>query len=634
MKLLIFSIFILSFINLNSKDKFSIYFSPSLNFNSHYTDFTNLEGISNYNYSKYDGASNLNPAFSFGFNNKFENNLFGIFSEYSLELSYSNNSVVLNRKELLGNFIKESEYYPIYSEVPLDASLSFLSVNNFIWLDAKLPVDLGFNLNLAYSIGNDFTQVENALGKNEFTFENGLREREQYSGEIPNYNKFNVNVGANVKYDIELTGKYTISPILSYNIALLPLVSDLDWSFSNISLGVRLNYNLIDAPIVAPIPPKDPILPKLKEPEAPKEIELFFYLSAEHKGKGIKDNDTVDIQYNSVRTLEKYSILPIIYFEQNSDELLHSSGNELFELAHNSLIENIINNLKSNPNSKVLINTGKFIAKDKNIVEKRINKIKSFISDENIDLSRVKINYNEVEKLEFRYDELKSEEDKLIFTFDNSNDNLLEFTYFENNSLYLADNYTFNFKVNYSLNDDVISSVSYHYKNKLFQEREFEYTLNKGLDINTLNDELLATSSVTSIRTNTLNDRLLVHINYVLNEEKVISNKIEDENKSRYILGYFNFDDTKFNALDNKIIAVIKSALQSNKKVVIIPMTDNIGDIEYNKILAKKRAEEALKLINSNNSNLSVRYDTNSFFDNDHPYGRTLNRSVIVEIFE
>ena len=399
-------------------------------------------------------------------------------------------------------------------------------------------------------------------------------------------------------------------------------------------MGVRLQYNLIDAPTPPPIPAKDPILPALREPEAPKELELYFYISTIYKGNVINNNDKVDIKYNSIKTQEKYSILPIIYFEKNSDELLHSTGNKLFELAHNSLLGNIINNLKNNPKSNLVINTGKFLNKDKSIFDKRINKIKTLLSNDGIDISKIKVNYNEVEKLEFRYDELKVEEDKLVFSFDNSDDKLLEFTYFENTELTLAENYLFNVKINYSLNDETVSSINYNNSTKLFQERDFEIILEKNSITNLNNNTLSVYSAPMSIRTNTLSDSLKINLNYILNNEEVISNKIENENKSRYILGYFKFDDNKFNGYDEKVINIIKSAIKSKKQVVLIPMTDNIGDILYNQGLAKRRASEALNLLNIDSDKVTIRYDSNSFFDNEHPYGRTLNRSVIIEILE
>ncbi len=632
MKFITFLFLTITF-NLISKDNISVYINPSLNYNVHNANFSNFEGISNYTYSEYGKNTSLSPNFNIGLNYKFENKIFNFISDYSLELGLLNKSVILNRQELLGNFIKEDTFYPIYSEVPIDNSLNYLNINNIFWFDFNLPIKIGANLRINYAISNKFKQEENALGNNEYTFENNQRTREVYEGKIPNYNILNAMLGVNLKYDYKINSNYSISPNVSYNYGLLPLVSDLNWTYSNVTFGIAINYNFTEPEPTPIIPPKSPITPQLPLPEKPKEIEVSYKLYAKLDNKNLSHNDNIKMNYHHKKIEEKYSILPIIYFEENSSELLRSSGNELFELAHNSLLDNITKFLNTNDKVKITLASGKFEINEKELFEQRVNKLKNILIQNGISETRISTKLNQADKLTFRYDELKREEDKIYFLFDNKSNELVKFTYFENNLYTLTEDIIINYQVNYNLEGDIVSSIVFDNKSKLYSERKFEYKINNGYELDTAFNTITAYSNPLSIKTNPLNDTLNLNISFNKISEEVIINKIENQNKSRFILGYFNFDQDKFNSIDNEVFEIVRKAITTSKEIIIIPMTDNIGDESYNKELARKRGTAALNLLNSKQNELiKVELDTNSFFDNNHPYGRTLNRSVIIEI--
>lgn len=632
MKLITFLFLTITF-NLISKDNISIYLNPSLNYNIHSANFTNYEGISTYSYSEYGNNTSLTPNFNLGLNYKFENKIFNFISDYSVELGLLNKSVILKRQELLGNFIKEDTFYPIYSEVPIDNSLNYLNINNIFWFDFTLPIKIGANLRLNYAISSKFQQQENALGNNEYTFENNQRTREEYEGEISNYNNINAMLGLVLKYDFNINSNYSISPNLSYNYGLLPLASGLNWTYSNVNFGIAVNFRFTEPEPTPIIPPKSPITPALPLPEKPKEIEVMYKLSATSNSKVLNNYDNIKINYHHKKVEEKYSILPIIYFEENSSELLRSSGNELFELAHNSLLDNITKYLTTNENVKITLASGKFENTEKELFEQRVNKLKNILIQNGISEARISTKLNLTDKLSFRYDELKREEDKIYFLFDNKSNELIKFTYFENNIYTLSDDIIINYNINYNLEGDVISSVVFDNKSKLYSDREFEYKIENGYELDLSLNKITAYSNPLSIKSNPLSDTLTLNISYTKTSEEVIVNKIENQNKSRFILGYFNFDEDKFNSIDNEVLEIVKKAITSSKQISIIPMTDNIGDESYNKELARKRGNAALNLLNSKqNEIIKVEFNTNSFFDNNHPYGRTLNRSVIIEI--
>ena len=418
MKLIIFGILLLT--QLNAKDNISYFFSVGLNYNIHNADFTNLPDISNYTYSKYGVNSNVKYNLCLGLNYKFDEKLFNFFNAYSISLNYNDNSIKLNRDELLGNFIKEDEYYKIYSEVPIDVSLGLVGVKNTFWVDLSNSFSAGINLGANFIMNNSFSQVENAKNNKEFTFENGTGSREKYSGKIPKLNSLLFNFGLKAKYLYKLNDNFSLSPILAYNIFLPSVNQEVSWNICSINFNLSLNYQPIEK-VVIPIP----IEPEPIMPEKPKEIELYYYVDAYLNNKKLDDNSEIRIDYYSIIEKEQYSILPIIYFKSGTSQLLEKNTSGLFELAINSLIENIAKNIKENKIQSVSIKTGKFVNSDKNLFEERVNFVLGLFEKLGISKNIFKIDYNEVAKLSFKYDDLKQDEDKLVFSFNNNKQDLI-----------------------------------------------------------------------------------------------------------------------------------------------------------------------------------------------------------------
>ena len=609
------------------KDNLSYFFSTGLNYNVHNADFTNLPKVSNYEYSKYGTYSNIKYNLGVGLNYKFENKLLDFFDSYSLSLNYNDYSALLNRKELLGNFIKENEYYTIYSEVPLDASLGAIGLKNNFWVNIVDNFDLGLILGANFIVNNSYSQKEVALNDKEYTFENGTNTREEYNGEIPELNSLLFNFGGEIRYNYLVNQDYSISPSLAYNYYLPSLVSGVDWALSSVNFNLALNYHPVKkVELPKPIEP-EPILP-----EKPKEIVLHYYIDAFLNGNKIEKNSTINIDYRSVTEKEEYSILPIIYFQKSSSNLLNQSTSGLFELAINSLLENIASNIKKNNIEKVIIKTGKFVKADRQLFDERINKVLAMFEDLGIKKDIFKVEYNEVENLNYRYEELRQEEDKLSFSFAQKGQDLIAFTYFENTQNFLTSDNNILFKVNYNLDEAIVNSLKYK-SNLLNNDREYNFKLEKDEKIDDFPASLTYFSNPISIRTNNLADTFNINLTYNKIDSQYVTNKIEG-NKYRFILGYFDFDSYSFAAVDNNVLNFVKSSVSSKKKVKIIPMTDNIGEAVYNLELAKKRANSALNLLSLDKAACEIDLSNKQFFSNQHPYGRTLNRSVIIEISE
>lgn len=607
----------------HSKDNISYFFSPGINLNLHNAGFTNLPGVSDYNYSEYGINSNLKYNIGLGLNYKFDDKMFSIFDSYSLSLIYSDYSIKLNRDELLGNFIKENEYYPIYSEVPIESKINMIGLKNNFWVNIFKPFDIGFLIGANYVISSSFEQKEVALNSTEFTFENGTDTREEYSGDIPDINSLLLNLGAELRYNYKINDNYSLHPSISYNYLLPSLVKGINWNVNSINVNLALSYLQTEKVELPKLIEPEPIMP-----EEPKIIELYYYIDAYHNNEKLNKGQELDIEYYTKVEKEQYSILPIVYFKTDSEEILENSTSGLFELAINSLINNIASTIKKQDIKKVKLKTGKFIEKDKKLFENRVDNLISMFVEKGLNKNIFNVEYNQVDNLNYRYEELKAEEDKIIFEFDNQK--LISFTYYEKEDNYFNNDENFTFKVNYNLDEGVVNNLRID-NNELNNEKEYNFKFEKDSNINSFTEEITYYSNPLSIKSNNLSDTFNINLNYKEINREVISNQLENESY-RFILGYFEFDSFNFAAIDNDVLKFVNEAISKGKKVKVIPLTDNIGDDVYNKELAKKRGNAAMKVL-SNSDNIEMDLSNKKFFSNEHPYGRTLNRSVIIEIY-
>ena len=118
--------------------------------------------------------------------------------------------------------------------------------------------------------------------------------------------------------------------------------------------------------------------------------------------------------------------------------------------------------------------------------------------------------------------------------------------------------------------------------------------------------------------------------------DKVVEslNTLEGGNKSeeQFILAYTDFDESKLNSIDQKVLGKAKQAVKDGKQVTIFASTDNLGNQEYNRALAERRANSAKQIIGTGKGTVNIVYPDSYLFSNSHPYGRMLNRAIVIRI--
>ncbi len=78
----------------------------------------------------------------------------------------------------------------------------------------------------------------------------------------------------------------------------------------------------------------------------------------------------------------------------------------------------------------------------------------------------------------------------------------------------------------------------------------------------------------------------------------------------------------------------IKEHIKPNSKVTITGYTDRIGDAQYNRDLAQRRAFEVQNVLNVPAENLTIKGVGNDIkiYENDTPQGRNYSRTVQIII--
>jgi len=124
-------------------------------------------------------------------------------------------------------------------------------------------------------------------------------------------------------------------------------VNDINWKASTIALGIGIRFNQNKLGISRPPTPPIPDAPKMPLP--PKEIALQSKIILKSENIEIQNNDTLDLKLKSRIEIEEYSILPVMFYQRNSEKLLPTPEKQGIEyIGQESLLDPIISHLKDN----------------------------------------------------------------------------------------------------------------------------------------------------------------------------------------------------------------------------------------------------------------------------------------------
>lgn len=618
--------------------KSSIGGGAGMNYNIHNTDIKGINGFEDC-CDKYSGGTGFSP----NFNMFYEYNLgqiFGFNSTYNISLLYNNLSAEFEEIRYEGNLINETGFDQLFVSYQLNPNISIFSIENSLDFNIVENFRLGIGLGISFLANANFNSQEIAIRPDNFTFENGERVRNKNNGNINESNNMLFNLVLRSSYDLLKFDNFIIRPELNGRWFVNNFIEGDKWNIFQISGMLNIVYNIpknITEPIEPPYPMDMPI------PEIPPALPYVNLNLEIFKDENvlIENNSNLNYKIKKDTYLNSISFLNIMFFEKNSTDFINENlllqGKEINNY-ENELLRLTLKKL-NDETSNLTIVSYKLDDEDANISKSRIEKIKNYFLQNGIDEGRLKSSIKDTDKY-WRYNELKDEFRKVELILDTEAEILsmeeLDRVDYDLKPLKLKTEYSIDANNEYSgklkifLNEEpykiydidelddsrIISELSEIINNEKLYESEF--ALDYSLFVNAGGIE------------NSKNRR--VYISPDIFEEKHI-NYIEYDGKkfNQRILVFFEFDKAEILSIDNKVVEEVKRAIKNGREVRFIASTDNLGLKDYNYELARKRAETATKLFEmKGNSNILIGEEYK--FNNKHPFGRILNRSVIVQI--
>lgn len=200
-----------------------------------------------------------------------------------------------------------NEFAPLVRESRYDASLHYALLDfGLRWI----PLDVPFFIEASVGSGlplftSEYTEDEEILSPDGVLYENNLRTRPIASGEIKNTIP-RLDVIAHLGYEFSLNERTLIVPELSYRHPFANVATGDAWKIQNVSFGVSVLFGFgMDEPPEPPPPPRIEPKPEPLPPIA-----------------SIKTSSDASIHILETIVTETFPLLPYIFFDQNSAQLL------------------------------------------------------------------------------------------------------------------------------------------------------------------------------------------------------------------------------------------------------------------------------------------------------------------------
>jgi outer membrane protein OmpA-like peptidoglycan-associated protein len=624
--------------------------SVQLNGNIYSSDFEQIGGYKNC-CPRYESAFGLAPAIFVGGEIRNVFNLFGYDMNYSLLLGYNDLSANYSINQHIGNELGIDGYDRILVDHKLDITYSLLSSEHSLWFNPvkELPLGVKIGLNIGLPIAKEFHQREVLLEPSDATFPDGSREFNPAKAEIPNASSIFTALSLGARYRVYQFSDYELFAHANMNYGLGSIASDLDLNIHQLALGITVHFNIPKADPPRPLAPPVPEAPIPQPPPIARKPDMK--LLTEFDYNKVNSGDTLRVTINKLEYVNFASLMPVLVFEKNSNSVIpikvisKGTGN-LYDAnfrAYESLDfpnkypEIISEHLKHYPVAKFRI-IAESEDEDIAVLNSRLENISKRLKDAGIDGKLFTTEARIIKSSKDRKAEVTEEARKIFFDFANDG-GLIEVKV---STDYLVDN--FNKVMNITPIFFAEDTASFAGKTLFNGANETKLKIgtnqvvfSSGMFVGKDDDvnHFEVSAEVTDSEGNTANSKSTF---YLTHDEKQVKRYInlnrdnKDNEIEEFILGYTHFDKADFYLVNSFAVDYIRSKSLEGRTLEIIPLTDNIGTKEYNDNLARKRAASAVQLLGKNLGKYDVIIPDGEVFSNESPYGRMMNRAVIIRI--
>ncbi|MDX9790276.1 MAG: hypothetical protein RBT61_05565 [Candidatus Kapabacteria bacterium] len=649
---IVISVLFISILQLHSEEysDYIFYGGARINGNIYSSDF---EKIGNYKNCcpNYESAFGLSPAFYGGVEKRNALNLFDYDLSYSLSLAYNDLSAKYSIRQHIGNDLGVDEYQKIIVEHELDINYALLGIENSFWFNPvkNIPLDIKFGINLSIPISKRFKQRELLIEPDGAYFPDGTREFNPASADIPDLVPIFASISLGARHRVYKFGDYEIFADAGFSYSPMNIASDLNLNIHQASLGISLHY--LQSKPEPPRPAAAP-MPEAPEPVPPPTVRKpKMNLLVDFDYKKVKSGDTLEISVDKFEYRTYAHIPPVLVFKKNSSELVDDDfvSNDLGSLYDANFkmyqdlnfpqryAELIASYLTTVPEKDLQI-----IAESEDegddVLQERIDIVKSELISAGIPEENIKSTMRRIKRNKTNNPLIADESRKVLIQVSDE----LALIEVKVSSEEVINNFNKVLSITpvYFAED----TARFHGRTLLNGTNETvlksgtnQIVLSSGMFISETNkpNRFDVIAEVEDSNGNQTSDSAVFYLTHKDNYSRryLNLNKNDKTNEvEEFILGFTRFDKSDFTMVNNTVLDYVRAKVLEGRTIEIIPLTDNIGTDEYNKVLASQRAEAAVRLINLKTLKYEINYQSSEIFNNESPYGRIMNRSVLVRI--
>lgn len=561
----------------------------------------------------------------------------------------------------------------------LDATINRLNAEillgrNKVWkgMSMQAGLTLGYTLSTSFRQSEQLTQPED---RGVFS-DNLKRVRNEFSGAIPQANTLALGLMAALGWQLPLSsdGNLLARPTLSFVFPLNANVQGIDWKTFQLRAGLTLLYHLSEDVDIEPESPPAPALlalreaetapfriqPQMLQPSPPPNKYLDLRVVRKDEANHMLPVDTIVIRgaiETNVRPLLNY-----IFFDEDSSSLapryLQLQATQTADYSeknfhHLGMIEtyrqllNILAlRMKRNPAANVML-TGCTMNRGSeteriDLARKRSESVKDYLVKVwNIAPSRIFISTRSLPAkpsfvgnpdgdAENRRVEITSLTPSLLAPVSSADTVYTA----QPSSVYLRPNIAFDDMQDWNMNAMRDDSLLQSFTGTATPPDEQSYTIAPAFSPTKKTGSYLrfGLNATDSEGNNYSAKEQRIPLRYLHTRssgEKDTAGKVIEN----YSLILFDFDDATLTPLHERTIEALRQSLTPESEVTISGYTDRMGEDDYNKKLAEKRARAVARLLPSTKSlNILPVGESTMLYDNSTPEGRFYCRTIDVRV--
>lgn len=556
---------------------------------------------------------------------------------------YNRNSVFNTPNTFLSRDMNTNEIINVNTEVNLSTNLSYFEIIPEIKLTLLKdfingPLRIGIGPKFSLSLLKKFEQSEKIISPSNATFINQFgyksQNRNLSSGDILSINSNNIGLRGSIENLLKISkdNYFTQSVSIDYNFT--NTTNDTDWKIFSINLGLGFRFSIKN-----PVPEKEP------------EIEYEIIEDDKVKEEIVEEKKIpiFDLKIQNISDLkiekgnELLATIPLVnavFFDKNSYQIpsfYKFSVEDDYDLFFGSPIEmhkyvlvRIAEILKNNSNAKVILQSstsGNDEIDGIELSKKRSAEVRKV-------LNNLGITNNRIEESNLLLPKNPSNPEVEEGRIENRRVELIIKNAFLQEYVDLLSYKRLFGNVEYSIKAHNLDNTDIKIKNNINDEtinlnQSGIYNLKFKKDIKNDNNKLKI-KLIAENNSNKLSDEIDIDLSKVYE----INSELNLDNFLAILL--FDFNSNELSNENKMLLNQLVEKLPTGSTIEIIGSTDIIGTNEYNLELARQRASNTQKYINSiAKDKFKIILKTNiDKFSDDTPQGRFLNRSIKIRLLK